>query len=75
MSSLEDEILMRDVEAILLTDLSTIAKAILVAIRLNGGIIPSREELMVAAAASDAHAIDEALAELVTAGHIAGAVS
>jgi hypothetical protein len=73
--SLEDEALMRDLEAILFADLSTIAKAVLVAIRLNAGVIPSRQELMVAASVSDARAIDEALAELATAGHIAGVVS
>jgi hypothetical protein len=74
-ASFEDETLPRDVEAILLTDLSTTAKAVLLAIRLHGGVIPDRQELMVAASVSDARAIDEALAELVRAGHIVGLAS
>jgi len=75
MHSPEDEALMRDVGAILLTDLSTTAKAVLVVIRLHGGAIPDRQELMLAASVSDARAIDDALAELVAAGHITGVAS
>jgi len=66
---------MLDVGAILFADLSTTAKAVLVAIRLSGGAIPSPDELMLAASVSDPSLIDKALAELAKAGHIPGVVS
>src|SRR5262245_11503979 len=71
-TSPEDIALAREIEGFLFADLTGIEKMILVGIALNGGTIPSRQELMRIASVRNPKTIEAALHMLAKHGRISG---